>query len=46
MGYGFLVFKDGEFIKSGSHYEDKSKSNTNNVAEYKACLEALCFLED
>jgi ribonuclease HI len=46
MGYGFLVFKDGEFLKSGSYYEDKSPSNTNNVAEYNACLEALYFLEE
>lgn len=41
LGYGYLIYQDGDYILSDSFYEPKSSNNTNNVAEYKACLEAL-----
>ena len=41
LGYGYLIYQDGDYILSASFYEPKSLNNTNNVAEYKACLEAL-----
>lgn len=41
MGYGYIIYKEGDFIDNGSFYEEKNPNNTNNVAEYKACLEAF-----
>lgn len=46
MGYGFLIYQEGVYILSNSFFEEKSKNNTNNVAEYKACYEALQSLKE
>lgn len=46
MGYGFIVKENNEYISHGSYYEEAKPENTNNVAEYKACLEALNSLID
>lgn len=41
MGYGFIIKENNEYISHGSFYEEPSRNNTNNVAEYKACIEAM-----
>jgi ribonuclease HI len=46
MGYGYLIYQNGELLNNNSFYEDKHPNNTNNVAEYKACIEALHALKE
>jgi ribonuclease HI len=46
LGYGYLIYEDENLILYDSFYEPASRSNTNNVAEYKACLMALQSLSE
>lgn len=46
LGYGYIIYIDGEYLFSDSFYEPENFNNTNNVAEYKALIEAIFKLQD
>lgn len=46
MGFGYIARQDGDYIFSNSFYEKANDKNSNNVAEYRACLNSLQELKD
>lgn len=46
MGFGIVIKQDGVIIHSDTQFEPANPNNSNNVAEYRACLNGLKWLFD